>query len=274
MKLPSAGLSDLWESRLLCRRRHGPLSRGGKHTLVAAPTGTGKTLSAFLVFIDTLKAQARAGTLKQELQLIYVSPLKALAGDIRENLRRPLEGIIAEERHTSNTSKTAPFAVDIAVRTGDTTAAERRRMIKSPPHILITTPESLYLLLTSASGQSILCTAQAIIIDELHALIGTKRGAHLMLSIARLDKLCPEPLQRIGLSATIAPLHVAADYLAPEPVLIAAPNMHKEIKLVVTSPLPDDGILPQGSIWPELGRAVYEHCAAARSVIAFVEGRL
>jgi len=251
-----------------------PAIAGGKHTLVAAPTGTGKTLSAFLVFIDTLKAQARAGTLKQELQLIYVSPLKALAGDIRENLRRPLEGIIAEERHTSNTSKTAPFAVDIAVRTGDTTAAERRRMIKSPPHILITTPESLYLLLTSASGQSILCTAQAIIIDELHALIGTKRGAHLMLSIARLDKLCPEPLQRIGLSATIAPLHVAADYLAPEPVLIAAPNMHKEIKLVVTSPLPDDGILPQGSIWPELGRAVYEHCAAARSVIAFVEGRL
>ena len=174
-----------------------------KHVLVSAPTGTGKTLSAFLVFIDRLGKQVREGTLKQELQLIYVSPLKSLAADIRENLRRPLAGIGMEEH------------IQVGIRTGDTAQRDRQRMIKHPPHILIITPESLYLMLTSKTGQNVLATAKAVILDELHALIDTKRGAHLMLSLARLDKLCGQPLQRIGLSATIEPLERAAEYLAP-----------------------------------------------------------
>ncbi len=127
-----------------------PFIAEGKHVLVSAPTGTGKTLSAFFVFLDRMKKQAEEGTLKQELQLIYISPLKSLAADIRENLKRPLEGIGAEEKIT------------VGIRTGDTLQKDRQRMIKKPPHILITTPESLYLLLTSKTGQNILATAKAV----------------------------------------------------------------------------------------------------------------
>lgn len=238
------------------------LIAAGKHTLVSAPTGTGKTLSAFLVFLDHMKQQAQEGTLKQELQLIYVSPLKSLAADIRENLRRPLTGICSDEEIT------------VGIRTGDTPSSERQRMVRKPPHILITTPESLYLMLTSKIGQNVLATAKAVILDELHALIDTKRGAHLMLSLARLDLLCRQPLQRIGLSATIEPLDVAAEYLAPEEVGIAAPTMKKKVQLNVLSPYAD---ITKGRqkdpVWEELGKLVYKYCQGNRSVIAFVEGR-
>lgn len=250
-----------------------PAIASGNHTLVSAPTGTGKTLSAFLVFIDRLKAQARNGSLKQELQLIYISPLKSLAGDIRENLRRPMDGISDEEMNAGNNSKRIPAELTIAIRTGDTPQKERLRMVKNPPHILITTPESLFLMLTSKNGQTILQTARAIIIDELHALIDSKRGTHLMLSIARLDRLCREPLQRIGLSATIEPLSKAAQYLAPEEVKVVAPKMRKEIKLEITSPMTELQGLKKDPVWMELAKIVYEHCEGTRSVIAFVEGR-
>ncbi|WMJ88647.1 DEAD/DEAH box helicase [Anaerocolumna sp. MB42-C2] len=248
-----------------------PAIAGGRDTLVSAPTGTGKTLSAFLVFIDRLKTQAREGTLRQELQLIYVSPLKALAGDIRENLRAPLDGIRNEEiAHGVN----KPMDLDIAIRTGDTPQNERRKMIKTPPHILITTPESLYLMLTGKSGRMILKTARYIIIDELHALIDSKRGAHLMLSLARLDKLCNKPLQRIGLSATIEPLSRAAEYLSPDPVTIVAPDMEKEVKFIITSPFAEKKSLSRDPIWQELAGIVYSYCKDTKSVIAFVEGRM
>ncbi|MCL1963464.1 MAG: DEAD/DEAH box helicase, partial [Firmicutes bacterium] len=238
-----------------------PAIAQGGHVLISAPTGTGKTLSAFLVFIDRLKAMAARGELKQALYLIYISPLKALGNDIRENLRRPLEGIAGPE-------------LAVAVRTGDTTQAERQRMLRHPPHILITTPESLYLLLTSRGGQGLLNSARAIILDELHALINSKRGAHLMLSLARLDRLCEKPLQRIGLSATIEPLDEAGQYLAaPDPVTIIAPKMRKSMDIQVTSPLADMRTLPEGTIWPELARSVYERCEGCRTVIVFVEGR-
>lgn len=238
-----------------------PVIAAGGHVLVSAPTGTGKTLSAFLVFLDSLKKQAEEGSLKRELQLIYVSPLKSLAADIRENLRRPLEGIGGEEM------------ISVAVRTGDTTKRERQQMVRKPPHILIITPESLYLMLTSRTGQSVLCTAKAVIIDELHALIDTKRGAHLMLSLARLDALCKRNLQRIGLSATIAPLDRAAEYLAPEAVTVAAPFMEKKVQLQILGPYADVGKRRKDSVWQDLAALVYQYCQGNRSVIAFVEGR-
>lgn len=255
-----------------------PAINNGSHVLVSAPTGTGKTLSAFLIFIDRLKTRAREGTLKRELSLIYISPLKSLAGDIRENLKKPLDGITAEEKAAGVFMP--EFGLDsgiaVSVRTGDTPTADRRRMTKTPPHILITTPESLYLLLSSASGRNMLKTAESIILDELHAMIDTKRGAHLMLSLARLDVLCGKPLQRIGLSATIEPLELAAAYLSPggADVAIAAPKTHKDYTIAVTSPIDDMHILPQGTIWPEIARAVYEQCEDARSVIVFVDGRM
>ena len=209
-----------------------------------------------------MKRQAQAGCLQQELQLIYVSPLKSLAADIRENLNRPLEGIGAQE------------VISVGIRTGDTSQRDRQRMIRKPPHILIITPESLYLMLTSKTGQNILATAKAVILDELHALIDTKRGAHLMLSLARLDYLCGRPLQRIGLSATIEPLETAAQYLAPEEVKIAAPVMRKQVRLEILSPYPDASRGPRKDpVWEELGKMVYQYCQGSRSVIAFVEGR-
>lgn len=238
-----------------------PAIAAGGHVLVSAPTGTGKTLSAFLVFLDRLKGQAVHGTLEPKLHLIYVSPLKSLAADIRENLKKPLLGIDGED------------IVKVAIRTGDTTQKERRQMIRKPPHILIITPESLYLMLTSKSGQNMLCTAQALIIDELHALIDTKRGAHLMLSIARLDALCPKPLQRIGLSATISNLSDAADYLAPEAVQIVAPAMQKETEIQILGPYIEGRRNKKDPVWQELSSLVYQYCIQNRSVIAFVEGR-
>ena len=238
-----------------------PAIAAGGHVLVSAPTGTGKTLSAFLVFLDRLKKRAMAGSLKQELQLIYVSPLKSLAADIRENLRKPLSGIGGEE------------LIKVAIRTGDTTQQERRQMIKKPPHILIITPESLYLMLTSKTGQNMLCTAGAVIVDELHALIDTKRGAHLMLSLARLDVLCGAPLQRIGLSATISPLKNAARYLAPEEVRVVAPSMEKKVRLEILGSYVNSNKKRKDPLWQELSELVYRYCQGNRSVIAFVEGR-
>lgn len=240
-----------------------PAIAAGKPVLVSAPTGTGKTLSAFLVFIDRLNTLAREGRLEEKLYLIYVSPLKSLAGDIRENLRRPLDGIGREEGQQK---------ITVAIRTGDTPQKDRQRMVKHPPHILIITPESLYLMLTSRSAQGIVKTAEAVIIDELHALIDSKRGAHLMLSIARLDRLCGRNLQRIGLSATIEPLELSANYLSPEPAVICAPAMEKKILIEVVGTTPANG-RRKDPVWEELGMAVYQKCLDCRSVIAFSEGR-
>ena len=258
------------------QREAWPAIADGKHVLVSAPTGTGKTLSAFLVFIDQLGGLAERGELKEELYVIYVSPLKSLAGDIRENLRKPLEGIGAEapgeSKAESRPGNPSIGQIQAAIRTGDTPQKERQRMVKHPPHILIITPESLYLMLTSKSGRQVLKTAKAIILDEIHALIDTKRGAHLMLSVARLDKLCGRRLQRIGLSATIEPLELAAAYLSPEPAVICAPSMDKQVDIQVIGTAPAVG-RRKDPVWEELGMAVYRQCLSCKSVIAFSEGR-
>ena len=185
----------------------------GRHTLIAAPTGSGKTLAAFYAAIDALLKRGQAQQLGEGVQIIYVSPLKALSNDIRKNLEEPLDGI-AEQLHLQGQ---APVDIRIAVRSGDTPPSERARMAKKPPHILVTTPESLYLLLTSASGRAMLATARSLIVDEIHALLGDKRGSHLALSMERLEHLIMsrggEPLQRIGLSATQKPIELVARYL-------------------------------------------------------------
>ena len=186
-----------------------PAIQAGRHTLIAAPTGSGKTLAAFLAAIDGLVREAASGSLAEGVQVVYVSPLKALSNDIQRNLDAPLLGIAAELR---SLGIVAP-AIRALVRTGDTPHSERAAMRRSPPHILVTTPESLYLLLTSESGRTMLASTRSVIVDEIHAVAGTKRGSHLALSLERLAALAGRRLQRIGLSATQKPIADIAHFL-------------------------------------------------------------
>ncbi|MBC7984830.1 MAG: DEAD/DEAH box helicase, partial [Candidatus Obscuribacterales bacterium] len=186
-----------------------PAIQSGQHALIAAPTGSGKTLAAFLAAIDSLVRQAIAGELRNTTQVVYISPLKALSNDVQRNLQLPLVGIAAELRALGFPE----IEIRAQVRTGDTAQSERAAMRKHPPHILVTTPESLYLLLTSESGRQLLSHTRSVIVDEIHAVAATKRGAHLALSLERLAALCARPLQRIGLSATQKPITEVAQFL-------------------------------------------------------------
>ena len=183
--------------------------REGRHTLIAAPTGSGKTLAAFLNALDDLFREGLNGPLPDEVRVVYVSPLKALSADIHKNLAEPRRGIrgIADQMGLE-----AP-RITVAVRTGDTTRSERAAMLRKPPHVLVTTPESLYLLLTASRSRDMLRTARVVIVDEIHAVIGTRRGAHLALTLERLQKITPRPLVRLGLSATQKPIEEVARYL-------------------------------------------------------------
>src|SRR5215831_12015959 len=186
-----------------------PVIQAGGHALIAAPTGSGKTLAAFLAAIDSLVRQGVEGRLSSAVQVVYVSPLKALSNDVQRNLERPLAGINEELIKLGLPDLT----IRAQVRTGDTPQSERTAMRKDPPHILVTTPESLYLLVTSDSGREMLATTRTVIVDEIHAVAATKRGAHLSLTLERLAALCPTPLQRIGLSATQKPIEDVAKFL-------------------------------------------------------------
>src|SRR5256884_1394446 len=183
--------------------------RERRHTLIAAPTGSGKTLAAFLNALDELVHDGLRAPLADQVRVVYVSPLKALSADIHKNLAEPRRGIrrIAEELGVEAPRITA------AVRTGDTTQAERAAMLWTPPHILVTTPESLYLLLTAERSREMLRTARMVIVDEIHAVIGTRRGAHLALTLERLQHVVSAPLHRVGLSATQNPIEEVAKYL-------------------------------------------------------------
>src|SRR5215468_4061464 len=191
------------------QQRGWPPIQAGAHTLIAAPTGSGKTLAAFFAELDLLFRAGLAGELRDETRVVYVSPLKALSNDIHKNLDEPLAGI----RAALKASTGLDIDVRSDVRTGDTPASKRQAIIRKPPHILVTTPESLYLLLTSQSGRKILGTVRTLIVDEIHAVVGNRRGSHLALTMERLAALVKGPLQRIGLSATQKPIEEVAKFL-------------------------------------------------------------
>lgn len=191
------------------QRRGWPVIAAGGHTLIAAPTGSGKTLTAFLAVIDRLFREAERGQLGNEIRVVYLSPLRALSNDMQRNLSGPLAEIaaLAEERGLD----VPPLRVGL--RTGDTSASQRAALVRRPPHLLVTTPESLYLLLTSPKGREALRNVETVIVDEIHALVRDKRGSHMALSLERLQALVGRPIQRIGLSATQKPLERIADFL-------------------------------------------------------------
>ncbi|ELT43643.1 Lhr family ATP-dependent helicase [Arthrobacter nitrophenolicus] len=279
----------------------------GSHALVVAPTGSGKTLAAFLWALDRLLGSAAAApelpgfedaaaskrpatgrkprAPKRKTRVLYISPLKALGVDVERNLRSPLIGITQTAKRLN---LPAPL-ITVGVRSGDTTAADRRALLSNPPDILITTPESLFLMLTSRARET-LTEVDTIIIDEVHAVAGTKRGAHLAVSLERLDALLPKPAQRIGLSATVEPRELVAQFLAGSaPVEIVAPPAKKNWDLTVSVPVEDmsdlqgaagafdsgpaSGLQPQASIWPHVEEKIVDLVLANQSTIVFANSR-
>ncbi|WP_422652968.1 ATP-dependent helicase [Actinophytocola sp.] len=224
----------------------------GEHALVVAPTGSGKTLAAFLWALDRLATQPKPAERTARCRVLYVSPLKALAVDVQRNLRAPLAGISQAARRLGDPDPD----ITVGMRTGDTPADERRSFQRTPPDILVTTPESLFLLLTSAARES-LRGVETVIVDEVHAVAGTKRGAHLAVSLERLDALLPRPAQRIGLSATVRPVDEVSSFLAGgRPVRVVAPKIGKIIEMTVVVPVEDmtelDGPPPlEGPVTPD-----------------------
>jgi ATP-dependent helicase Lhr and Lhr-like helicase len=256
----------------------------GEHTLVVAPTGSGKTLAAFLSSLDRLAAEPRPDDPLRRCRVVYVSPLKALAVDVERNLRSPLAGI---RQAAVRLGRPEPD-VTVATRSGDTSADERRLFARRPSDILITTPESLYLLLTSAARES-LRGVDTVIIDEVHAMCATKRGAHLTLTLERLDALLERPAQRIGLSATVRPIDEVATFLAGgRPVTVVHPPAAKTFDLKVVVPVEDmtelgrptgdlagpaAGADNRASIWPHVEERVLDLIEAHHSTIVFANSR-
>jgi len=243
-----------------------------RHALIAAPTGSGKTLAAFLSAIDELVREGLAGGgLSDEVHVLYVSPLKALSNDIRKNLQEPLAGI---EAGLAAMGLPDP-GIRAAVRTGDTPTAERERMRRAPPHILVTTPESLYILLSSDSGRAMLKSVKSVIIDELHAVAGSKRGSHLMLSLERLEALCEKPPVRIGLSATVKPLDEMARFLTGEretAAIIDAGHVRERDLAIEMPRSPLTAVMPI-EVWDELYDRLTELVAQHRTTLIFVNQR-
>jgi len=255
-----------------------PAIMGGAHTLIAAPTGSGKTLAAFYVEIDRLvKEGLSLGGLAPLCTVLYVSPLKALGNDIQRNLEMPLAGI-AEQLHLAGLP---PVDIRVAVRTGDTPQQDRQRMLRNPPHILVTTPESLYLLLTSNGGRQLLGSIRTVILDEIHALLGDKRGSHLSLSLERLENLVARPLQRIGLSATQKPVSTVAAYLVgrdqatgavPDCVIVDSGH-RKQLDIMVEVPRSPLSALMGNEVWDELYQRLVQLVEQHRTTLVFVNTR-
>ncbi len=255
-----------------------PPIAAGKPTLIAAPTGSGKTLAAFLWSIDRLIQRATAGTLEDKISVVYVSPLKALGNDIEKNLKEPLSGILDLARLQEMDLP----EIRAAVRSGDTPARERQLMLRRPPHILITTPESLYIILTAGKSRGMLREAETVIIDEIHALVGNKRGAHLSLSLERLDDLAGRPLQRIGLSATQKPIKEIARWLVGTQGILAdgTPKCaivdlghRRPLSLSIEVPERDLGPITTHEIWDEIYGRIVAQIQTHRTTLVFVNTR-
>ena len=256
----------------------------GEHTLVVAPTGSGKTLAAFLSAIDDLVAARLAGEQRPACSVVYLSPLKALAVDVERNLRSPLAGL----RGLANARRLTLPEVSVSVRSGDTSAQDRRLFARDGADILITTPESLFLLLTSRARE-MLTGVRTVIVDEIHAVAGTKRGAHMAVSLDRLDVLLDRPAQRVGLSATVRPVEEVSRFLTGgRPVTVVQPPSTKQIDVDVVVPVPDMAALGQvtddltgkaagevnrSSIWPHVEERVVDLIESHRSTIVFANSR-
>ncbi|HUC16382.1 MAG TPA: DEAD/DEAH box helicase [Acetobacteraceae bacterium] len=254
-----------------------PAIRADRHTLIAAPTGSGKTLAAFLAAIDALLRQGLEGTLPDATQVVYVSPLKALSNDVQRNLEAPLAGI----REALRTRGLPDIEIRTWVRTGDTPPGERERMRRRPPHIVVTTPESLYILLGSESGRAMLATTRWVIVDEIHAMAASKRGAHLTLSLERLAALTDDKLLRIGLSATQNPIAAIADLLvgaaadgtpAAKPVIIDAGHQRARDLALELPASPLEAVM-SADVWTQVYDRLAELIAAHRTTLVFVNTR-
>src|SRR6266487_365874 len=259
-----------------------PAIQSGRHVLISAPTGSGKTLAAFLASLDVLFREGARTDLLDETKVVYVSPLKALSNDIRKNLQEPLAGIRALLRETEGHD----IDVRAEVRTGDTTAAQRQALIKKPPHILVTTPESLYLLLTSESGRDMLHSVRTLIMDEIHAVVDDRRGAHLALSVERLATLTKSVsgglLQRIGLSATQKPIEEVARFLVGAHAVDEAGNPaceiidighRRELDLSIELPKSPLEAVMSNEVWEEIYHRLAELIQAHRTTLVFVNTR-
>lgn len=256
---PTAVQSQAWPKIITDRR-----------VLIAAPTGSGKTLAAFLCAINELVLQSQRAALEDKVYVLYVSPLKALSNDIEKNLRAPLLGIANE----LTTAGLAPHNIRAAVRTGDTPPGERAKMSKQPPHILVTTPESLYLLLTSVSGRNMLGGISTLIVDEIHALAANKRGSHLSLSLARLDALCGYKAARIGLSATQKPIDRIANYLSGGRDCTIVDTGHKR-HMDICIEMPDSPLSPvlPNEVWEEIYTKLVAYINEHQTTLIFVNTR-
>lgn len=243
-----------------------------QHTLIAAPTGSGKTLAGFLAVIDDLIQQGLNGELQPGIQIVYVSPLKALSNDIERNLQFPLHGI----REKLAELGLPEITIEAMVRTGDTPAADRTQMLKNPPHILVTTPESLYLLLTSTKGREMLSTTRTLIIDEIHALTGSKRGSHFSLSVERLEALTFHTLLRIGISATQKPIEKVAAFLTGSPgktCHIVDTGHRRKMELAVELPKSPLTAVMANEVWTEIYDRLEALIREHRTTLIFVNTR-
>ena len=262
--------------------------------LVAAPTGSGKTLTAFLSAIDRLLRLAEAGELEDEIRVVYVSPLRALSNDMHRNLQQPLDEILAL---AAESGLHIP-QIRVGLRTGDTTAAKRAAIVKKPPHILVTTPESLYLMLTSTRSRDVLKTVETVIVDEIHALVRDKRGSHLALSLERLAAICPRKLQRIGLSATQRPIEKIAEFLVGvdpsrsrirensdladnssevsrlrlQPIIVNIGHQ-RQLDLAIETPNSDLGAVCIHEQWAEINARIVDLVNSHRATLIFVNTR-
>ena len=286
---PSPALTDFhpavaeWFTRTFdcatqCQRAAWDAIRSGRHALIAAPTGSGKTLAAFLAAIDALVREGLQRPLPAATRVLYVSPLKALSNDVQRNLERPLMGI----SDCLNEQGLPCVGIRTMVRTGDTPAAAREAMRRTPPHILVTTPESLYILLTSEGGRRMLASVQTVIVDEIHALASSKRGAHLALSLERLDALTSFPANRIGLSATQKPIEEVARLLVgahrvdaaghPDCAIVDTGHVRRRELALEVPESPLEGIM-SGEVWGEVYARLASLVAAHHTTLVFVNTR-